>query len=319
MSKRVDIKTGFLCNNNCLFCVQGWRKDIGNRTTEEIFEDLDAAKKTNCDGVVFTGGEVSIRKDFFELLSYAKKLEFDVIQVQTNGRRFAYKDFCKRAIEAGMNEFGPALHGHIAELHDYLTRSKGSYEQTVQAIKNVREFGIPIITNTVVVKPNYRYLPELAQLFVDLGVSQFQFAFVHAMGTAGDNFDQMVPWVSLAEPFIKKGLQIGVDNGIKVMAEAMPFCVMKGYEKYVSELYIPDTEIRDGKSVDLDYKKTRIESGKVKFDKCKECKYDLICEGPWKEYPEKRGDEEFVPVAGKKVSRGEVFLNSNVKSSPEKM
>lgn len=308
MQKRVDIKTGFMCNNNCLFCVQAEKKPYGNRPTKDILKDMDDAKKTGCNGVVFTGGEVSIRKDFFELLEYAKKLSFETIQVQTNARMFSDMDFCKKAVQAGMNEFGPALHGHIPELHDYLTRSPGSFEQTKQAIKNVKQHEISILTNTVVVKPNYRYLPQIAQLFVDLGVDQYQFAFVHAMGNANINFDQMVPWVSLAAPYIHKGLQVGIENGLKVMAEAMPFCVMKGYEKYVSELYIPDTEIRDISTYDPDFTKTRRTHGKVKFPKCKECKYDIICEGPWREYPEKRGNEEFQPVKGKKLSSSQEIL-----------
>jgi MoaA/NifB/PqqE/SkfB family radical SAM enzyme len=301
MHKRVDIKTGFMCNNNCLFCVQGSNKFKGNRQKEDIFKDLKEAKKTGCKGVVFTGGEVSIRDDFFELLSYAKQQGFEVIQVQTNGRRFFYKDFCRRAIDAGMNEFAPAVHGHIPELHDYLTRSKGAFSQVTEAIRNVKREGIYVVSNTVVVKPNYMFLPEIAELLVSLKVDQFQFAFMHAMGNAEKNFDQMMPSVSLAAPYIKRGLQIGIDNDLKVMAEAMPFCVMEGYEKYVSELYIPDTEIRTESSYDPDFSSTRKESGKVKFSFCKNCRYDIICEGPWKEYPKKMGSEEFRPVPGKKV------------------
>ena len=34
--KRVDIKTGFLCNNNCYFCVQAQNKCSGNRSLDEI-------------------------------------------------------------------------------------------------------------------------------------------------------------------------------------------------------------------------------------------------------------------------------------------
>jgi len=41
------------------------------------------------------------------------------------------------------------------------------------------------------------------------------------------------------------------------------------------------------------FKKQRKELGKTKFKQCKKCKYDKICEGPWKEYPEKFGNEEF--------------------------
>jgi radical SAM protein with 4Fe4S-binding SPASM domain len=111
----------------------------------------------------------------------------------------------------------------------------------------------------------------------------------------------MMPRAGLAAPYIKKGLQIGIDAGISVMAEAMPFCIMKGYEKYCSEFYIPPTEIRDVNNVDLDFDKTRKNIGKLKFPQCKECRYDYVCEGPWKEYPEKFGHEEFQPVPGKKI------------------
>lgn len=308
MDKRLDIKTGFKCNNNCRFCVQAWSKKHGNRTKKEIFEDMRQARKNNCTSIVLTGGEVSIRKDFFELVKYAKKLGFTWIQAQTNGRRFAYKDFCKKAVKAGVNDFGPAVHGHTAELHDSLTRAKGSFDQTTQAIKNMKEYDVNITTNTVVVKPNYKYLPQIAELLVKLGVTQYQFAFMHAVGNAMDNYDEMMPKVSLAAPYIKKGLQVGLDAGLKVMAEAVPFCHMQGYEKYASDFYIPFTEIRDVTSFDLDFGKTRKEQGKRKFSQCKKCKYDLVCEGPWKEYPEKMGNSEFKAVKGKKITTKEEIL-----------
>jgi MoaA/NifB/PqqE/SkfB family radical SAM enzyme len=187
------------------------------------------------------------------------------------------------------------LHGHIPELHNFLTQSE-SFKQTVQAIKNLKVLGQKVITNTVVVKPNYRFLSEIAKLLVKLKVNQFQFAFVHPIGNAYTNFESIVPLMSLAAPYMHKGLQTGIDAGIKVMAEAMPYCMMQGYEDYASERAIPDTEIREIGCIIEDYKKVRIEEGKLKFPQCRECKYNSICEGPWKEYPEKYGNDEFKPV-----------------------
>jgi MoaA/NifB/PqqE/SkfB family radical SAM enzyme len=277
--------------------VQAHKKQYGNRLTEEIKKDLRDAKQSGCDGVVFTGGEVTIRKDLIELVSYAKELGFDRIQLQSNHRMLAFKDQCVRLIEAGANEFSPALHGHIPELHDYLTRAPGSFKQTVRAIRNLRELNQYIITNTVVVKPNYRHMPDIARLLVHYKVDQFQFAFMHAVGNAMTNYDQMMPWISLASPFIKKGLQIGIDNRVKVMAEAMTPCTLQGYERYCSEGFIPETEIRDVVDYDPSYEDTRKNHGKVKFPQCKVCMYDEVCEGPWKEYPEKRGSDEFVAIS----------------------
>ena len=293
--RRVDIKTGFVCNNNCRFCVQAHKKQFGDRTTEAIIKDLKEARK-RCTEVVLTGGEPTIRKDIFELISYARKLGYEYIQIQTNGRMFSSLDFCKKAIEAGANEFSPALHGYCAEQHDFLTKAEGSFAQTVMGIKNLKKLGQIVVANTVVVKPNYRNLPEIARLLVKLKVDQFQFAFVHPIGNANKYYDSVVPVMSLAAPYIHKGLQIGIDAGIKVMAEAMPYCMMKGYEDYVSEKFIPETEIMDINMVVDDYKAVRIKEGKAKFPQCKKCKYDDVCEGPWKEYPEKRGNKEFVAV-----------------------
>lgn len=296
LKKRVDIKVGFRCNNNCRFCVQASKRNFGDKTTEQIKNDLDEARKTGCEGVVFTGGEPTIRKDIFEIVSYAKTLDFKTIQIQTNGRMMAYMDFCKKLVKAGANEFSPALHGHIPELHDFLTGSAGSFVQTVHGIKNIKALDCTVVTNTVVTKPNYRHIPEIAELLVKLNVDQFQFAFIHPVGNAYKNFDSIVPRISMAAPYIQKGLQIGIDAGKVVMAEAMPYCMMKGYKNCVSERFIPPTEIRDAGFTILDYEKVRKTEGKTKFKQCRNCRYDAICEGPWKEYPERVGDVEFVAV-----------------------
>lgn len=297
--KRLDLKVGFQCNNRCLFCIQGDKRfTTPNKSDKEIKQILEKMRK-NHDGVVFTGGEPTVRSELIDWVRYAKKLGYKYIQIQSNGRMFSYKDYCKTLIKAGANEFSPALHGSTAKIHDTLTRAPGSFEQTVQGIKNLRELDQYILTNTVVTRMNYKDLPNLARLLVDLRVDQFQFAFMHINQIIAHDeklIDQVVPRYSEAVPYMKKGIDIGVKAGIKVMVEATPYCFMKGYEKYISEQYIPFTSIIDG-SIKLDdyaaYRKTK---GKAKGPQCKECKYNKICEGPWREYPEIFGWSEFKPV-----------------------
>lgn len=294
--KRVDIKTGFVCNNNCRFCAQADNKPSGNRSFEDIKKDLEDSRK-RCTGVVLTGGEVTIRNDFFEIIKLTKNLGYEIIQVQTNGRMFSSSAFCKTAISLGVTEVGPALHGYFEEQHDYLTRAPGSFRQTVQGIKNLKSLGMPVLTNTVVVKQNYKDLPQIAELLVELDVDQFQFAFVHPMGNAWANFKEIVPSMSQARPYLHKGLQVGVDAGKTVMTEAVPYCLMEGYETYIAERIMPETEVKGIAYQNIeDFTNQRKIYGKTKFPQCKNCKYDSICEGPWKEYPEKRGNKEFIPV-----------------------
>ncbi len=293
--KRVDIKTGYLCNNNCLFCVQADNKKYKNKDYDIILENLKSGIRSGCEGVVFTGGEFTIRSDCLRLVNEAKKMGYKLIQIQSNGRMFSSVDFCRRIIHAGATEFSPALHGHKREIHDFLTGAE-SFNQTLQGIKNLKKLGQYIIVNHVIVKPNYRFAKEFAELMVDLKVDQFQYAFVHACGNARLNFENMVPRISLAMPFVRKGLDVAIANNSRVMVEAVPLCFMQGYEEYISEMYIPETRLEEYVRTVEDFKESRVSNMKLKGPQCKECKYFNECEGLWREYPERFGFDELVPV-----------------------
>ena len=297
--KKADLKTGFLCNNNCLFCVQGpEKKKFGNKSTEQLIEIIKKAKR-GCDTIVFTGGEPTIRKDLIELVAVAKKVGFKTIQIQSNGRMFVYEQFCKDIVKAGANEFALALHGHTAELHNYLTGAE-SFRQIVAGIRTLKKMQQKVITNTVITKSNYRHLPEIAKVLIGLNVDQMQFAFVHPTGAAGNNFDSVVARVEMVAPYLKKAIDIGRVLKTRVMTEGLPFCILRGYESSISETVMPDIKIFDQISVIEDYKKMRINEDKAKGPKCEQCLYNNICEGPWKEYPQAFGWDEFKPVTGKK-------------------
>jgi MoaA/NifB/PqqE/SkfB family radical SAM enzyme len=294
--RRIDVKTGFRCNNRCWFCVQGDKRfQFGDKTTSEI-KALLAEGRRDADEVVFTGGEVTIRKDLPELVRYARQRGFRVIQIQTNGRMLSHRPLVEELVEAGVTEFGPALHGHTAEIHDALTRSPGSFRQTVKGVRNVTSMGLPVVMNSVITKANFRGLPELAKLFVALEVTQYQFAFVHPLGTAADNFRQIVPRLSEIQPYVLRGLDIGVQAGVRCMTEAVPLCFLPGMVDFAAEAIIPRTKIFDAKMVVDDYTEFRLQEGKAKGDVCDRCLLDDRCEGPWREYPEHYGWDEFEPV-----------------------
>lgn len=305
-SARIDVKVGFACNNHCLFCVQGdKRARFAPRSAEEL-RSLLGRERSRADSVVFTGGEPTVRKDLPELVACAKALGYRTIQIQSNGRMFAHASFVQRLVQAGANEFSPALHGHTAALHDYLTSAPGSFAQTVAGIRNLKAAGQFVLTNSVVTRSSYRHLPELARLLLGLGVDQFQFAFVHPVGTAGDLFDQVVPRMELAAPYLKAALQVGIDAGRRAFTEAVPYCILRGYESCVVEKAIPRTAVFDAQTTIEDYTRYRLDEGKLKGPNCPGCVYFSDCEGPWREYPERLGWSEFQPVRSRPGPGGEL-------------
>lgn len=295
-NRRLDIKVSFNCNNRCKFCVQGEKRlKFNDKTLIEIKRFLKKESKY-ANEVVFTGGEPTLRlNELIEMVSYACSLGFNTIQIQSNGRLFVYKEFCQKLIQSGANEFSPAIHGHNAKIHDFLTSAPGSFKQTISGIINLKNLGQRVMTNTVITSRNFKFLPDIARLLINLNVDQFQFAFPHILGTADKNKDWLIPTKTQIMPYVKEGLNIGLKAGKTVMTEAIPYCFMQGQEKHIAEKIIPIAKIYESNFVIENYSEYRKNSGKTKGVNCKFCKYNKICEGPWKEYPKLFGWHEFVP------------------------
>jgi len=304
MIYKIDIKVHFFCNNHCRFCIQESKRNYPPKSDKKVKEILKEGRKEGAMGVVFTGGEPTLRfKELLGWIRYAKMLGYHNIQVQTNGRMFCYFDYAKEVIEAGANEFGISIHGSNSKIHDYLTRSPGSFVQTVQAIKNIKNLGGRVLTNTVINKYNLKDLPNVAKLLISLKVNQYQLAFLHINQIIFNDpklINALVPRFYEAMPYVKKALDLGIKAGIRCMTEAIPYCLMQGYEEYVAEKIAPDAHVFDAgfevKHFAL-YRKTK---GKAKGPNCRFCKYFKICEGTWKEYPQIFGWGEFKPIINSK-------------------
>jgi MoaA/NifB/PqqE/SkfB family radical SAM enzyme len=294
--KRLDIKIGYTCNNRCRFCAQGDKRSFcAARGADEVLRELGEARANGFGGVVFTGGEATLHPDLLDFVREAKRLKYESIQLQTNGRMLAYRELCERLLEAGVNEFGPSIHGSRPAVHEDLTRAEGSWRQTVAGIRNLKSLGAYVLTNTVVTSRNYEDLPDLARLLVRLGADSYQFAFVHIVGTAWENREWIVPRMTAVMPHVRRGLEVGLSAGRQAYTEAIPLCMMSGLESCVAESIIPDTAVVDSRRVE-DFGHWRRTEGKAKGPPCGRCGFSASCEGPWKEYPELYGWEEFRPV-----------------------
>jgi pyruvate-formate lyase-activating enzyme len=292
---RVDLKVGFDCNNRCVFCVQGDKREWLSARPRAELEAILERRSGTAHALVLTGGEPTMRGDLVEIVAYARSLGYTDIQLQTNGRRLSYRSYVEALVEAGVTEIAPSLHGSRADLHDRLTRAPRSFAQTVRGIRVCRDLGLRVVTNSVVVRDNLVDLSNLARLLVQLGVYQAQLAFVHPAGTALQLFDHVVPRFTEAMPWVEAALLTLERGGVRAATEAIPFCFMRGLERFVAERWIPETSVEDATVVHDDYTKYRREAGKARGPQCAACTFDAVCEGPWREYPDGHGWGEFRP------------------------
>ena len=99
--KKTVIIVGYNCNNNCRFCIDSEKRTLRNKTTREIKSEMGKAKDNGTTYIELIGGESTLHPDFLDLVHFARKSGFKEFQIQSNGRLFAYNDFCLKTIRTG--------------------------------------------------------------------------------------------------------------------------------------------------------------------------------------------------------------------------
>ncbi len=170
------------------------------------------------------------------------------IQIQSNGTNFADLEYTKKLIAAGVTEFSPSIHGFHAETHDSQVGTPGAWERVIRGLINLKKLNQIIVINSVITQTNYKEIPELAALLIKIGVKQFQFAFVHILGSASKNKETVVPKKSEVIFYVHKALDLAKKAEIPAFTEAIPYCLMQGYEWAIAENIMPETSVVDAEN-----------------------------------------------------------------------
>ncbi|MDD4931122.1 MAG: radical SAM protein [Candidatus Colwellbacteria bacterium] len=316
--KKTVVFAGYRCNNNCRFCMEADKRDLPVRGTAVIKGELKSARERGSDYIEIIGGEAAMRSDITSIISYAKDLGFSTIMMATNGRMFSYPELTKRLIDAGLNSLVFSIHGADAETHDYLTRSPGSFDQLIVGMENVKNAAIisgariSLGSNTCIVKDNYRQLPAISELIASSGVGNSEFIFVDCNeGGAKNSFDELVPKISDAAPYMRECLDIGNRNKADHWdVRYVPLCYFPDHLNRISELHEAKTfhtEHIAQDFVNTDAQSGRKNVGRRKSRRCSECILDPWCEGIWRTYISRYGDDELIPITELTVGQKEML------------
>lgn len=303
MIRSYDLKVGYTCDHNCIHCViQDSKRDIikamqsVDLTTDECTALIDQAAERGVRTITLTGGEPTLRSDFPRLVE--KCLSHGLrITLQTNGGHLTSPQVVN--VIKGTDEitYVVALHGATAEIHDAITRTPGSFDKTLQGIRTVRDLGKPVIIKTVISRINMDSLCAMVYLMDKESLRDINMAFPHAQGSARVNFDMVVPKYSELRPLILQAAHAAKASGVNLTFETVPFCILPEFPEMASELIYNFKEVECSQVHEdrFDWNQIRV-SIKRKFEKCSSCVFCKYCEGPWCEYAETFGDEEFLPV-----------------------
>lgn len=222
----VLIRTGYGCNNACVFCNQGdWRATRGDRAAEDVQADVIDGARRAAQGsgvVVLAGGEVTLRHELPHWIETARRHGAKRVVIQTNGRMLAYPKLAETLVTSGADTFGVALHGPRAEVHDWLTQAPGSFDQAVRGVRNVVRAGARVYINTVITRSGFRHLPELAALLPALGARGVRFIWPDAEGKALDLKPSVLPSPYMVAPHLWRAVALAQAHGRRVIFEGPP-------------------------------------------------------------------------------------------------
>src|SRR6516164_6540810 len=197
-AERVHVSIGAICNNNCVFCMEEDRdgRYVNNSamTAERVSWILE--ENRGAEEVCFTSGEPTTRPELPSFVAQARALGYGRISTMTNGRRLGHLPYAAALVKAGMNRFYVSIHGHTKKLHEGLTRTPDSFEQTVaglDAVAKLKRFGVELHTSTVVTDRNLPRLFDVYRFLREHGVDQVVFNVMQANGRANTFFEQIFP------------------------------------------------------------------------------------------------------------------------------
>ena len=177
----VLIELTYRCNVRCVHCYLAGRED--EMSLAEWTGVLDALAAEGCLILTLSGGEVLLRKDFFDIAGAAKERGFGM-RVFTNGTLVDAKA-ADRLAALNPIVVEMSLLGGTAETHDAITLKKGSFARTIRAAELLGERGARVKLKTTLMRGNVAEARRMEAVAERLG-AEHQVAFVLMPKRDGD-------------------------------------------------------------------------------------------------------------------------------------
>lgn len=305
------LSISYNCNERCVFCpCSEPTESVMSVGLEEMKACIDKAMaETMIENVLLSGGEPTISKDFLGLLEYIRSKDLH-ISILSNSLAFANPKYLQKVIDVTGTEkieITTAIHSHNPEKHDRLTQVPGSFNKSLEGLRNVIGSGIQTSVKYNIIGYTYREMPEYTDWFYHTFPDHVAFLIcnIDINGIALKNKDMIAVSFQESTPYLEQALdkvvgyrQAGRKRNVKVFTT--PLCTLDPYywgfvnnqtKDTLAALRVPSEDpANDRLFVEIDS-----DSGPL-FEPCKECALREPCPGTWKMTGELFGNKIFKPV-----------------------
>jgi radical SAM protein with 4Fe4S-binding SPASM domain len=163
----VQLDLTYRCNERCVHCYLD-HDDHGEMTASEYKKLLDELAQAGVLFLTLSGGEIMLRKDFFEILEYARALMFSV-KLKTNGVLIRKRE-AARLRELAVESVQISVYSHRAEVHDAITLLPGSLARSIEAARFLKSQGLQVTLADVLMRQNHQDYSGVKALAAEIGV-----------------------------------------------------------------------------------------------------------------------------------------------------
>ncbi len=289
---------GYQCNNNCKICAvsSGERAKKEKISTNELVNFVLSLPE-DIQILEISGGEPTVRNDFFEILERIKSRRPGLSYVLlTNGRRLSSRCFAERLSAYPIIHVIVALHSWKEEKHDWVTGARGSFRETIHGVRNALDAGMNVELKTIVTKANYTELERIASLVLSMfdDVKAFSFHALDITGNALRNAELFAVRMTDITENLSRAAEIVESSGLRVKFYGFPYCVLP---EHLWRFVAPQPKTIYGyKSPTKQIINRRFEDNYGLLEPCEKCVMRSKCWGVWYSYIDYFGADEIVPI-----------------------
>jgi AdoMet-dependent heme synthase len=163
----VQLDITYRCNERCVHCYLD-HHDHGEMTTAEILRLIDEMAEAGVLTLTLSGGEIFLRKDFFEIVEHARRLSF-CVKLKTNALLIGERE-AARLRDLAVQEIQVSIYSHRPEVHDAITLVPGSLNRSLSAIRFLKAQELKVVMANVLMRQNKNDYVAVQDLADEIGV-----------------------------------------------------------------------------------------------------------------------------------------------------
>ena len=164
----VQLDLTYRCNERCVHCYLD-HHDHGEMSTAEIKRLLEEMADAGVFILTLSGGEIFLRKDFFDILEYARRKLTFCVKLKTNAILIGEAE-AARVRDLGVESVQISIYSHRPEIHDAITLVAGSLKRSLDAARFLKSQGLRVILANVLMAQNVQDYPAVRALAAEMGL-----------------------------------------------------------------------------------------------------------------------------------------------------